>query len=440
MRKILWVIVFLNILVSEGLGQGVAAYPLGGHVGSDARAFTFGWAFSVSTRITVTGLSYLDATSHGLQEPHMVGIFSTTGGTPLVSAIVPAGAGVKFQNGFRVVPTSYVLNPGTYVVAGQSSSNADPVVLGAAAITTKPQVTYIEEREKLSSSFVYPADNFAMAGLGDFGPSFVFQEDTQTNAITGVVNSASNQPGFGPNTYVSLYGTGLSNTTRLWGSADFANGTNLPTSLDGVSVTVNGTPAYVEYVSPGQINIITPDLPVAGAGMQLIVKTPGKPDTTAWIDSAAIVPTLFTWLTGTAESGAYVVAQHADYSNVGKTGLFPGKPANFTTPARPGETIVLYGTGFGPTVPPVRSGVLTDKSYPLVPTPTATIGGINAQVVFAGLVPSLANVYQLNVVVPPTAPNGDLPLLTTTGVVTSTSGAISLTTTDSPAVSITVQK
>jgi uncharacterized protein (TIGR03437 family) len=194
-------------------------------------------------------------------------------------------------------------------------------------------------------------------------------------------------------------------------------------------------------VSPGQINIITPDMPAASAGVPVVVKTPGKPDTTtAWIDSAPVVPTLFTWLTSTADAGKYVVAQHADYSNVGRNGLFTDKPANFTTPARPGETIVLYGTGFGPTVPTAKSGFLTDKSYPMSPLPTATIGGINASVVFAGLVPSLANVYQLNVVVPPNAPNGDLPLLTTTGVVTSTGGAVTLTTVDSPAVSITVQK
>jgi uncharacterized protein (TIGR03437 family) len=389
----------------------------------------------------VTGLSYLDATGHGLREPHTVGIFSSSGGAPLVTAIVPSGAGTRFLNGFRVVPASLVLNPGTYVVAGQSSSDADPVIVGATAITTKPQIAFIEEREKLSSTFVYPSDNFAPAGLGDFGPSFIFQEDTQTNAITGIANSASYQPGFGPNTYLTLYGTGLSNTTRIWAASDFANGTSLPTSLDGVSATVDGVSAYVEYVSPGQVNIITPDVSAASAGMPVVLKATGKPDVTAWIDSAPVVPTLFTWITGTAESGAYVVAQHADYSNVGKSGLFPGKPANFTTPARPGETIVLYGTGFGPTTPPAKSGVLTDKSYPLAPTPSATIGGITAQVVYAGLVPSLANVYQLNVVVPPNAPNGDLPLLTTTSVVTSTSGGgITLGTVDSPAVSITVQK
>src|SRR4030088_998040 len=115
MRKKLWITALLNILISAALAQGPAAYPVGGHVGSDTRAFTFGWAFSVSTRITVTGLSYLDATGRGLREPHTVGIFSASGGSLLVTAIVPAGAGAPLENGFRVAPASFVLDPGTYV-------------------------------------------------------------------------------------------------------------------------------------------------------------------------------------------------------------------------------------------------------------------------------------------------------------------------------------
>ena len=252
MRKLLQFILLTGVCVSSCLAEGVAAYPIGGSVGADPRAFTIGWEFSVSTRITVSALAFLDVTGHGLNVPHTVGIFASGGGAPLVSAVVPAGAGVRFQNGFRVVPVNYVLTPGTYVMAGQSPSDADPVIVRASSVSVKSQISYIEEREAESGTFTFPAKNLPQVESGDFGPSFLFSEDTQTNAITALANSASNQPGFAPGTYVSVYGAGLSNTTRVWTAADFANGNALPTSLDGVSATVNGVSAYINTSAPAR--------------------------------------------------------------------------------------------------------------------------------------------------------------------------------------------
>jgi uncharacterized protein (TIGR03437 family) len=51
----------------------------------------------------------------------------------------------------------------------------------------------------------------------------------------------------------------------VWQGSDFTNG-QMPTQLDGVSVTVNGKPAYVYYISPTQVNILTPPDPMPGAG------------------------------------------------------------------------------------------------------------------------------------------------------------------------------
>jgi hypothetical protein len=85
---------------------------------------------------------------------------------------------------------------------------------------------------------------------------------------------------------------------------------------------------------------------------------------------------------------------------VGPASLYPGVP----TPAKPGEVVVLYANGFGPTTSPVVSGAIT-QSGDLSPLPAVAIGGIAAQVLFAGLVePGL---FQLNVMVPANAPTGD---------------------------------
>src|SRR5262249_48784649 len=73
----------------------------------------------------------------------------------------------------------------------------------------------------------------------------------------GVVNAASFQPGIAQNSWVTIYGDNLANSTRTWTSDEVASG-NLPTSLDNVSVTINGNAAYVEYVSPSQINVLAP--------------------------------------------------------------------------------------------------------------------------------------------------------------------------------------
>ena len=89
-----------------------------------------------------------------------------------------------------------------------------------------------------------------------------------------------------------------------------------------------------------------------------------------------------------------------------------------TTPAKPGETIVLYANGFGPTSAPVQSGALS-QSGTLSPLPVVSIGGKTASVTFAGLV--APGEFQFNVTVPPLA-DGDQPLVATYNGLTTQAG------------------
>ncbi len=397
------------------LADGLAAAPVGGAAGFDPNPFMLGWQFSVSTPVTVTGLAWLDATGGGLVESHMVGIFDSASGKTLVSAPIPSGTSVKYLNGFRVVPVNYTLAPGVYVVEGLRASNADAALVRASGVTTPSMITYMQERELKTSTFTFTSNTLDLNEKGSFGPSFTIAEATGNNSITGVTNSASFQSTFSPGSYVSIFGSNLSQTSRTWASGDFTNGTGLPTQLDGITATVNSTPAYVEYVSPTQLNIIVPNLTTTGPGAAVVIKRVGLPDITTWIDVEPIAPALFTWLTGTSDSGKYVVAQHADYTNVGKSGLFPQQSGTFTTAAKPGEIVILYGTGFGPTNPALPVGQMASQSYPLSPAPTATVGGAAAQIVYAGLVAGLSDVYQINLRLPAALPNGDLPVVITMG-------------------------
>jgi uncharacterized protein (TIGR03437 family) len=420
-------IVALSILVIRiCVAQSIAIVPDGGRSGTDARPFVIGYEFSVSVPTTVTGLGYLDASAAGLNESHMVGIFKASDGTMLLSTNVPAGAGAPFVDGFRISPVSYPLVPGTYVIGGLKMTNADYAIVGSPGVSNFAGIQYIQERELQTASFTMPTTDFALNEMGSFGPGFTVMAPAGTPVITGLENSASFQTVFAPNTYVSIFGSGLSSGTRPWNASDFVNGTQLPTNLDGITVSVGGTAAYVEYISPGQINIITPNIASTGAGVPVVINVPGQQPVTAWFAAQSAAPAFFTWQTGTSASGQYLVAQHADYSNVGKIGLFPNEPANFTTPARPGETILLYGTGFGPTSPAIAPGIITDKVYPLVPLPTATIGNMVATVQFAGLIPSLSQVYQFNITIPSGIAAGDATLVVNVNGISSAPGLITI--------------
>ena len=216
-------------------------------------------------------------------------------------------------------------------------------------------------------------------------------------AVPPVVNGASYQPSFAPATWVAIFGTNLASTTYTWQPSDFVNGA-LPTSLDGVSVTIDGKPAYVEYISPTQINVLAPDDDTVGP-VAVVVN-----GTTFQVQEQQFAPAFFTF-SGTK----YLAAQHADYSDVGKTGLITGVT---TTPAAPNETILLYGTGFGPTNPVTSTGNLVTTAVKLANLPQITIGGEVATVVSGYLVE--AGLYQFNVTVPKDLPSGDAAVVATT--------------------------
>jgi len=220
-------------------------------------------------------------------------------------------------------------------------------------------------------------------------------------AITanGVVNAANLTPAIAPGTWVSIFGSNLAATTRSWREADFVSG-KLPTGLDGVSVTINGTPAAVAYVSPTQINVLAPDETATGLVVAR-VKAPAGTSESALLLEQTAAPALFQFR---APSAAYVAGTHADGSYLAGAALVQQGIAG--TPAKPGETIVVYGTGFGATQPAISATALVPLALPLANLQDLRmrIGGVDAAIAFAGLISP--GVYQFNVVVP-AVPDGD---------------------------------
>ncbi len=214
-------------------------------------------------------------------------------------------------------------------------------------------------------------------------------------AITGVSNNASGAAAISIGSWVSIYGANLSATTRLWQGADFV-GNNLPTALDGVSVKVNGKPAAVEYISPTQINIQAPGDSATGPVAVEVTNGGGVATSTATLQTYA--PGFYTF------GNKYLGAVHLDGVYVAPAGYFGA--ALVTRPAAPGETLLVYGTGFGPTVPIVQPGQVFAGAAPLADLSQLriAIGGAAAGVGFAGLV--VAGEYQFNLTVP-ALPDGE---------------------------------
>jgi uncharacterized protein (TIGR03437 family) len=231
----------------------------------------------------------------------------------------------------------------------------------------------------------------------------------------GVFNAASFQPGISAGSWVTIQGSNLAGNTRSWSADDFEGG-GLPTQLDGVSVKIDGKPAYVAFISPAQINVQAPADAALGP-VPVEVTFNGSTSSPGTAQLQAVSPALFLW------SGKYAVATHSDFSPAVPAGLFPGVA---TVPAKPGELIVLWGTGFGATVPAVAPGIVPPAN-PLanVANPvTVTIGNIAATVTGAAISPGNPGLYQIAVQVPASVPDGDLPVVAQVNGVQSSSNVL----------------
>jgi trimeric autotransporter adhesin len=230
-------------------------------------------------------------------------------------------------------------------------------------------------------------------------------DNTPAILYRGIVPVYSSVPVIQSGSWVSIYGKNLAVGTFTW-NGDF------PTSLGGTSVTIDNKAAYLWYANTGQINLQVPDDAATGP-VSVVVSTPAGM-TTSSVTLAPYGPS-FSMLSDARHvigeiatpdgSGAYGAGS---YDLVGPSGTF-----SFSTrPVKAGETLVLYGVGFGPTTPSVPAGKIFSGSAPVDNPVTITIGGVPANVVFGGI--TEAGLYQFNLTVPPNTGSGDQALLATT--------------------------
>ncbi len=217
---------------------------------------------------------------------------------------------------------------------------------------------------------------------------------TSVNALGGVAAIAQN-------TWIEIKGKGLApadvgDNGWDWSTApEFASG-RMPTQVKGVSVKVNGKPAYVYWISPTQVNVLTP---LDGTMGPVEVRLTNGANTSApfTAEIKAVAPAFLS-----IGATHYILAQHGDWSLLGDASM--SVPGYTFTPAAPDEAVVLYASGFG-----LPANALVDGSatqFGALPNPPVVrIGGAEATVKFAGVV--MPGLYQINVVVPAAAAEGD---------------------------------
>jgi uncharacterized protein (TIGR03437 family) len=215
-----------------------------------------------------------------------------------------------------------------------------------------------------------------------------------------------------PGTWMEIYGTNLANVkSQTWGSADFT-GTQAPTTLGGTAVTINGQAAFTDFISPLQVDALSPsDTPVGSQAV--VVSTPGGTSAPFPVPVNATEPGLDSPPWFNIGGVQYVVATFADGAFALPTGAVAGVPSR---PAVPGDEIVLYGIGFGPVAPNIPAGQLVEQANTLTSSFQMSIGGVPVtNPPYYGLAPDFTGLYQFNVVVPANTGSGAVPLTFTVG-------------------------
>ncbi len=260
-----------------------------------------------------------------------------------------------------------------------------------------------------SGTVNYTGDSFyAMGPNGDMaigvgqGTGYFVTLYVRTPAMTptgsvflnpqGVINAASFAPftaQLSPGEVISLYGTGIA-------SAEATASAPFPTTLGGVQVLINGNAAPIYFVSAaaGQISAVIPYNVAANASGLItiqVINNKVPSNTVSWF-LGATSPGVFTVPANGISNGAI---EHAD-----------GSLVSASSPAKAGETVAMYLTGLGITSPAVAAGTaaptspLSQTQIPFVVYVGPCFNGTQANVVFAGLAPTLGGLYQVNFTIP----------------------------------------
>ena len=211
-----------------------------------------------------------------------------------------------------------------------------------------------------------------------------------------------------PGELVTIYGNNLASGTFTWKG-------NFPTSLGGTSVEIDNKPAYLMYVSPGQINLQVPDDKSLGTVSVVVTTVHGRAKSYVTLSKYAPAFALLDVPKDQARFVSGIIVRgdgrgtfgkgKDSYDILGPAGISFGYP---TVPAQEGDTIQLFAVGLGPTTPAVPAGKPFSGTAPIKSSFYLYIDNIYVKPTFVGL--TSAGLYQINLTVPPGLGEGEVPI------------------------------
>jgi trimeric autotransporter adhesin len=342
----------------------------------------------------VSGNSQAGVVGTALAAPLVLKVADSTGaGVPGVYvsfAISPAGAATLSPS------PALTLNDGTVSLMVTLGSAPGPITITA-------------------TSYAVPNLTFSITATVSDAPSI----------LTGGITSAglSNPPVdvLSPNAIVTIFGKNFAPTGTAIGAA-LVHG-QLPTNLGGVCVEFGTVRAPIFTLFPTQLNVQVPAVAPGNVPVQVITgcDTPQAVATApVSIAAQATAPEFFYFVTNASGVNPIAAVDSLTGAYIGPQGLFTG-----VTPAKAGEFVTLYATGFGATNPSFAPGVLPGGIASVTASATVQIGAVTlnpSDILYVG-VTGFAGLYQLNLRVPSNVANGNQPLVITVGGVASSPNA-----------------
>ena len=241
---------------------------------------------------------------------------------------------------------------------------------------------------------------------------FAFTPASPTLSFGGVVDNAAFAAGMpvASGSIAAVFGSNLA------AAPTYASSIPLPTTLGGVQILVNGTPAPLFYIDANQADIQVPFGLTAGT-MFLQVVSNGLPENIVSAPVDSIAPRLFPLqaLPAAPDGSPHGIVINASDGTLALPSNL-GVPAH---PAHPGDVITIYALGLGPVSPPVSNGASAPASEPLARITNriqvnfggTSITAVSATPAYAGLAPNYAGLYQINVTIPADVPTGNVPIM-----------------------------
>ena len=280
-------------------------------------------------------------------------------------------------------------------LAPTAQLSAGPVI-GGGLTETEHSGTLPAGTRRVRIDLTFPSSDSLADDIG-----FALSAPGAPPVITpGGVLSASAFGGFisvAPGSWIEIYGDNLfAGSPQQWALSQFTNGV-APTSVGGVSVSVGGAAAFIDFVSANQVNALIPSTAATGAASITLTNANGTSDSYP-IYISATQPGVLAPSTFTVNGKQYIGALFSDGATFAlPANAIPGVPSRT---AQPGDVLTIYGVGFGPVTGGFTAGTIVTAANSLTTPVQFFFGNTQATLNYSGLAPSFTGLYQFNVVVP----------------------------------------